>query len=495
MTFRLLIFYFFLHSTALFSESPSFNKILERCYQKNTAVLKNEIEYLVKNDKTFNINARVDKGPAIGSTLLIQCVGGRKVDMVNGLLENGAFVDAQTKGQTALFTAATFGYDELVWRLLKAGANKNIKDDWGKTAADRANHAGHYQIVEILGGKPQNLSMDEKRTEAYKILNEAIDGKLNLPEVERQLAPYGHLIDDPFRDGQTLLHLAVLQNKLYLINAALKLKANPNVQNELGNTPLMFAAAKGDSVVFIKTLLDGGADPSLKNLEGKTADDFANGKAKLAITEYMGKKAEANVKTQKEIVDFLKKHQSKLKQKILANYDKIREMNKEILDAKKASENTPDDSKKIDPIRPTPSPAPIYRPTPAPSKVIPFPKLLEAAANSIESGNPKGLSWALDNGLPPDARLPNGNPILLAACFYGNFSALQTLITRGANINNKGVDGFTPLMTAVRGYKYPLVEYLVKIGADRRLRNNFNWTAFDFARQNRDERLMFLTRF
>jgi hypothetical protein len=36
---------------------------------------------------------------------------------------------------------------------------------------------------------------------------------------------------------------------------------------------------------------------------------------------------------------------------------------------------------------------------------------------------------------------------------------------------------------------------LVQIGAEKRIKNNFNWTAFDFARQNRDERLMFMTRF
>jgi uncharacterized protein len=488
MTFRLLIFSFFLSSTTLFSESPSFYKILESC--DKTAVLKSEIEYLVKNDKNFNINGR-DKN---NYTLLMQCVGGRKVDMVNGLLENGAFVDAQRKGQTALFVAASFGFPELVDRLLKAGANKNIKDDWGKTAADRANHSGHYQIVEMLGGKPQNLFVDEKRKEAYEILAQAQKNEISSKEFERLFAPFGPLIDEPSTDGHNILQFSAYYNRNDLLKAAITLKANVNAPNPEGTTPLMFAGM-GKNLAGIQILLEAGADPNLKNNKGKTVTDFVENDANVYLTDFLRKEEGKNLKIQKEIVDYLKKHQSKLKKKILANYDKIREMNKEI-DDQKAPEKAPDEPKKIVPIRPTPpSPAPISRPTPQPSGVIPFPKLLEAAVNSIESGNPKGLFWALDNGLPPDARLPNGNPILLSTCFYGNFPALQALITRGANINIKGVDGLTPLMVAVRGYKYPLVEYLVKIGADRRIRNNFNWTAFDIARQNRDDRLMFMTRF
>ncbi|MFI5390517.1 MAG: ankyrin repeat domain-containing protein [Bacteriovoracales bacterium] len=493
MTFRLLIFSFFLHSTTVFSESPSFYKIAESCYQKNTAVLNSEVEYLVKNDKSFNING-LDK---YGMTLLMQCVGGRKVDMVNGLLENGAFVDAKVHGQTALFTAATFGFTELVWRLLKAGANKNIKDDWGKTAADHANRSGHYEIVEILGGKPQNLFVDEKRKEAYEILSKARKNEISPEEFKRVFAPFGPLIDEPSTDGHSVLQFSAYYNRNDLLKTAISLKADVNAPNPEGTTPLMFAAM-GKNLAGIQILLEAGADPNLKNNKGKTVTDFAENDANIYLTDFLRKEEGKNLKTQKEIVDYLNKHQSKLKKKILANYDKIREMNKE-LDAQKAPEKTPDEPKKIVPIRPTPSPAPFSRPTPQPtpqpSTVIPFPKLLEAAANSIESGNPKGLFWALDNGLPPDARLPNGNPIILATCFYGNFPALQALITRGANINIKGVDGLTPLMVAVRGYKYPLVEYLVKIGADRRIRNNFNWTAFDIARQNRDDRLMFMTRF
>jgi ankyrin repeat protein len=134
---------------------------------------------------------------------------------------------------------------------------------------------------------------------------------------------------------------------------------------------------------------------------------------------------------------------------------------------------------------------------------IPIPKatkvtsqeLLEAAVKSIENDDLEGLTWALDHGLPPDARFKDGNPIIIQVCFLGNFEMLKALVSKGANINIKGVNGLTPLMTAVKGSKYSIVEYLVNNGADKRIKNNFNWTAFDFARQNRDEILILMTKF
>jgi ankyrin repeat protein len=122
-------------------------------------------------------------------------------------------------------------------------------------------------------------------------------------------------------------------------------------------------------------------------------------------------------------------------------------------------------------------------------------ELLETAEKSIEDGDLEGLTLALDKGLSPDARFKDGNPIILWVCFLGDLKMLKVLISKGANLNIKGVNGLTPLMTAVKGFKYSIVEYLVNNGADKRIKNNFNWTALDFARQSRDEVLILMTKF
>ena len=50
--------------------------------------------------------------------------------------------------------------------------------------------------------------------------------------------------------------------------------ADPNFQNELGVTPLMFAAGN-DNYDLVKELLDRGADPTLQDNKGMTAYDVA----------------------------------------------------------------------------------------------------------------------------------------------------------------------------------------------------------------------------
>lgn len=126
---------------------------------------------------------------------------------------------------------------------------------------------------------------------------------------------------------------------------------------------------------------------------------------------------------------------------------------------------------------------------------IPISKMIADAFVAIERGDVKYFIKLLDQGLPPDARDGNGNPLILQLCIVGNPIMLKALVSRGANINIKGVNGLTPLMVSTVNYKYDVVAWLVQIGAEKRIKNNFNWTAFDFARQNRDERLMFMTRF
>jgi hypothetical protein len=50
--------------------------------------------------------------------------------------------------------------------------------------------------------------------------------------------------------------------------------ADPNFQNEAGETPLMLAA-EGDNYDLVTELLNRGADPNIRNHKGMTAYDFA----------------------------------------------------------------------------------------------------------------------------------------------------------------------------------------------------------------------------
>ncbi len=443
---------------------------MERC--KKGGFTLSDLEYLVKNDTNFKINDQDSNG----STLLMYCSTSGKAEEVNSILKNGAFVDFEVKGQTALHLAAKFGQGNVVWRLLKAGANKNKKDEAGLTPADYANRSEYYKIVEMLGGKPLNLYEDAKRKEAIDLLLKVHKSEISIPDFERQFYGYGPLIDEPFFNGNTLLHTAAYFGKLPLALAALRLKADPNVQNETGSTPLVYAIHQNNLPV-VEELIKAGADPKIKNKDGNTALDFATGKIQLYMTDIMTKIDSKNVKTQEGIIRYLKSslNPSKFKALVKKNEEEIKELNKELI-AK---------TKVVPPSKPA---------RPAQLK-MPFNVMIQKVYEHIEVGNTSGLIFFLDNGLPPDARGPNGNPIILQIVFLGHMDMLKALVSRGANINIKGIDGFTPLMVASKHYKYDIASYLVKIGADKSLKNNFDWAALDYARQNRDDRMMFITRF
>ena len=72
----------------------------------------------------------------------------RDPSIANLLLQAGATVDAVTyDGWTALHWAASNGKIQVVEALLNAGADKAVKDKYGETALDNAQHPA---IVKLL---------------------------------------------------------------------------------------------------------------------------------------------------------------------------------------------------------------------------------------------------------------------------------------------------------------------------------------------------------
>lgn len=94
-------------------------------------------------------------------------------------------------------------------------------------------------------------------------------------------------LSDTLTHQNTALHLAVGKgytthsrdrvllacSNLELVNLLLEKGINPNIPNGEGDTPLHLACARRDTSM-IQALLRGGADPSLKNKAGKTAQEL-----------------------------------------------------------------------------------------------------------------------------------------------------------------------------------------------------------------------------
>ena len=71
------------------------------------------------------------------------------------------------------------------------------------------------------------------------------------------------------------------------------------------------------------------------------------------------------------------------------------------------------------------------------------------------------------------------------ACENGHFPIVEYLISKGANIEIKDEDGWTPLHYA-SDFEYPsIVEYLISKGADKTAKNNNGDTPYDLDKKNR----------
>ncbi len=84
---------------------------------------------------------------------LHSAAAGRHLDVSRLLIERGAGVNTTQHGGFApLHEAAQHGDGELIELLLAAGADRDIRLDDGRTAADVALEAGHEGLAERLGG-------------------------------------------------------------------------------------------------------------------------------------------------------------------------------------------------------------------------------------------------------------------------------------------------------------------------------------------------------
>ncbi len=182
-----------------------------------------------------NVNARRSDG----KTLLILAAKASDVILVRDLVAAGADVNATTdNGGTALMFAAIRGDIETQKALLDAGADVNAVGGFDWTALLVASVKGHVAAV-------------------------------------RQLLARG--ADPNLRDiyGWTPLMRAVYEERKMVVQALLEQPdVALNVSNDQGATALHLAAVKGNEAL-IRSLLLAGADPSMGDRKGRTAENLA----------------------------------------------------------------------------------------------------------------------------------------------------------------------------------------------------------------------------
>ena len=107
---------------------------------------------LIETGVNVNEPSTNEKNP-FNTPLMIAAWGGR-LESVRMLVENGACVNQQDKGNgfTPLIKAVFKGNTDIVKYLLEQGADKNVSSYEKKTALDYAYEKNHKEIIEILKG-------------------------------------------------------------------------------------------------------------------------------------------------------------------------------------------------------------------------------------------------------------------------------------------------------------------------------------------------------
>lgn len=231
------------------------------------------------------VNAmRAAGGKDVG--LLGQAAAEGDTGKIRALLAEGADVDEATEsGQTPLAFAVRRGQIEAVRLLLEKGANPVRFDRYGFSPLTFAEYmVSQWKAAGSTTVKQTDLSPKEEEAFFPKAV------ALMEPHV-----PEKEMVD---ANGDTALTAASSCGNVMAVDILLRRGVNINFQRSDGMTPLMIAIVtkpenadkkmasfidpktgekKESSIAafYVKSLLDKGADPALRNREGKTALDLA----------------------------------------------------------------------------------------------------------------------------------------------------------------------------------------------------------------------------
>lgn len=180
-----------------------------------------------------------------------------RVDCVNLLIDNGANLNIEDKNKrTALHFAVNLCLYELMYLLIKFGADPHKKDDKALSPLDYAKEYGDKKSIDILN----NTS---SITLTCKTLSECITAS-NMREFPRVIQSKNELFAKNMLE-QSHLFSAVLSANLKIISYLCNKGLDIDAKDSKSNTPLLHAILHSAPLHVIKYLCERGASIEVKN--------------------------------------------------------------------------------------------------------------------------------------------------------------------------------------------------------------------------------------
>ena len=228
-----------------------------------------------KQGDTVTLRSMLDRGAAVnaaasdGSTALFWAASRNDAEMVDLLIKAGANVNvANDYGATALYVASTNADEPIVSKLLDAKANPNAALLSGETPLMQAARRGKLDVVRTLLARGANANAKES-TGGQTALMWAISERH--ADVAEELVKRGADVQARSNGGSTALMFAAQQGNAESTRILLAAGARANDRiDRNGQTPLIIASAMGHEAVVVQ-LLEAGADPDAVDRIGFTS--------------------------------------------------------------------------------------------------------------------------------------------------------------------------------------------------------------------------------
>jgi ankyrin repeat protein len=231
------------------------------------------IEYII-NEKKANVDIKEN---GHGATALMIAYQENNIDVFDLLLAKSNIETRNKYGQNILMSTINMTNFEVnnileyVKRILKKDINIiNTADDMGWSPLMFAVNNGYEDIVNLLIEKGADINIQAKN--GFNALMTAIQGKTTIhTDIAKKLININANLELKNKKGNTSLMKAIDESKTEIANMIIKKNTNViDIQSDDGYTPLM-NAIEMNNIAIVKSLIEAGADITIKNNNGKTA--------------------------------------------------------------------------------------------------------------------------------------------------------------------------------------------------------------------------------